>query len=1575
MALQAGDVLAGRYRLLGPLGAGGMASVWLADDLPARKRRVVKVLRLDAPELVEAFRDEFALLSGLTHPCLTRVHDYGSSWVRGELVHYYAAEQVEGTTLEEAARARRQVPLEALLDAVEGLRALHAARICHGDFTPDNVLVRPDGGGVLIDLGCARPFGSRASTLSGTPDFLAPELLDGAAADPRADLFAVGRTLERAVRAARKEAPQLAPWIGRLTAVEPRERPASVDAVLEGLGRAPERGFGAIASSPRLLGREGEIERFLEWLSALRDGAPGPRVLRLAGASGAGTSRLLRELLARAELSLPVLRAAADEAEPVSWLLSTASGVTPPLAGARGALSAKQLLGSVEPPLLLALEDADRLDAAEDELLRAFVRVIDDGARFGLIVSGVEPLAGLAVETIAVPPLERAAVRQWLRGVLSERALGELFDATSGMPGAIEAELSRRATRASRDVAAEPARELSKLIASASPERLARWALLAALGGVLDPADFDLALGDFLELGPVLRRERGLVRLRSREDLPSLIRALPVQSLRAAHLRIADAWLERDVTERAPGVREAELVKHLLLAGELERAASALSRLEPVWREAPRAFARQLRELPASALNPELGLAAAEIALLAADADSALSQATRVLASKPAAELAGRARSLAAEALLRLGKPERAERALKQALARKPGRALAARYLERVARARSQRGDHAGAERAAREGLEGAPDAVTKRALSEALGVAVGYLGRTAEAEQILERVLEELGADGPARDRARVLGAQAIIAFRTGRPLVAAERHRRALELAEQSGLDDLSCVSSLNLGTALQQAGDLGGALESYQRGLSMALALGRDSTELVLRYNLANLRAEIGDFARAERELEALSLRAEAQRLLQLGPMVALLRGEIALCTEELERAERELDAAERAFRERGLDRELVEVECLRAELELSRERAEPARGRARRAAERAAELGVEDLGLRVELTLARAELATDGKAARKRLEAGLGRARALGHELLEAKFATELCRLSLSRAEPDAWSLAERARRLWDRLASNLDEAERESFWRDPRRSVLARLTQRTEPKHRAGEPEVLRRLLSLSRRVNSSLSIERVLDYAVDAAVELTGAERGFLLLAEPGAGPRVAASRAGLDPERGPSLGVVERVLGSQEAVLTTDAAADARFSAQRSVHALRLKSVLAVPISTPERLLGVVYVDSRVQRSRFTESERELLVALSDPIAVALSNARLHFELEQRTRELEEQKRTVERLSAQKDRELRTLREELRAKERALELRYDYSQIIGRGPKMRAVLEQLDRVMDAGVNLLVLGESGTGKELVARALHVNGPRKSGAFVGLNCAALPETLLESELFGHARGAFTGADRDRKGLLLEADGGTLFLDEIGEMPLPTQAKLLRVLQEREVRPLGSTKTQPFDVRLVCATHRDLEAEVAAGRFREDLYYRVAVVVVRLPPLRERLEDLPELVKALLARIAQTAGRAPPELGRDALRALSLHPFPGNVRELENVLTRAVVMSSGKRIEAADLELVTRAAPARTSSTRLEFEREERERILEALRETRWNVSVVSRRLKIPRNTLYRKLERYGLSRTE
>jgi transcriptional regulator with PAS, ATPase and Fis domain len=291
-----------------------------------------------------------------------------------------------------------------------------------------------------------------------------------------------------------------------------------------------------------------------------------------------------------------------------------------------------------------------------------------------------------------------------------------------------------------------------------------------------------------------------------------------------------------------------------------------------------------------------------------------------------------------------------------------------------------------------------------------------------------------------------------------------------------------------------------------------------------------------------------------------------------------------------------------------------------------------------------------------------------------------------------------------------------------------------------------------------------------------------------------------------------------------------------------------------------------------------------------------------------------------------------------------------------------------------LDRVIDSEASVLVLGESGTGKELVARAIHWNGPRKNGPFLGINCAALPEALLESELFGHVRGAFTGAERDKQGLMQAAAGGTLFLDELAELSLATQAKLLRVLQEREVRPLGAEHAVRLDIRLIAATHRDLQAAMSDGKFREDLYYRIAVVSVALPALRERSEDLPLLCQRILERLARDAGKKAPELGQDALRRLAAYPFPGNVRELENVLTRAFVLAGGPKISAEDLDLGDRRAPAVRARSRRDFEADEKERFLTALRAARWNVSVVARSFGIPRNTFYRRLARYGLSRS-
>ncbi|MBW8845788.1 MAG: sigma-54-dependent Fis family transcriptional regulator [Burkholderiales bacterium] len=245
---------------------------------------------------------------------------------------------------------------------------------------------------------------------------------------------------------------------------------------------------------------------------------------------------------------------------------------------------------------------------------------------------------------------------------------------------------------------------------------------------------------------------------------------------------------------------------------------------------------------------------------------------------------------------------------------------------------------------------------------------------------------------------------------------------------------------------------------------------------------------------------------------------------------------------------------------------------------------------------------------------------------------------------------------------------------------------------------------------------------------------------------------------------------------------------------------------------------------------------------------------------------------------------------------------------------LVGESPAIRAVRSLIDKVARSMAPVLVQGESGTGKELVARAIHDHGVRPEGRFVAVNCGAIPENLLEAEFFGYRKGAFTGANEDREGFFQAADGGTLFLDEIGDLPLAMQSKLLRVIQERSVRPVGATAETPINVRILSATHKDLGAEVAGGRFRQDLFYRLNVIQIRVPPLRERLEDLGLISNRVLARIAQDAGVSPtPRLTAGALQTLSRYAFPGNVRELENLLHRALALAGGEWIDADDLGL--------------------------------------------------------------
>ncbi|HRH42312.1 MAG TPA: sigma-54 dependent transcriptional regulator [Pyrinomonadaceae bacterium] len=327
-----------------------------------------------------------------------------------------------------------------------------------------------------------------------------------------------------------------------------------------------------------------------------------------------------------------------------------------------------------------------------------------------------------------------------------------------------------------------------------------------------------------------------------------------------------------------------------------------------------------------------------------------------------------------------------------------------------------------------------------------------------------------------------------------------------------------------------------------------------------------------------------------------------------------------------------------------------------------------------------------------------------------------------------------------------------------------------------------------------------------------------------------------------------------------------------------------------------------------------------------------------------------------------------------RELFQENRSLRRELDKHYSFSEIIGNSASLQAVFRLIEKVASTTANILIQGESGTGKELVARAIHFQSQRSGKPFVAINCGALPESLLESELFGHNKGSFTGATSDKKGLFRAADGGTLFLDEVGEIPIPLQVKLLRALQEHEVTPIGATVPIKFDARIVAATNRNLEEEVAKGNFREDLFYRLNVIEVFLPPLRERREDIPLLVKHFIGKIANEQNSSEKSVTKDAMSALINYHWQGNIRELQNAVERAFILS-GNEIDLESLPPKVRANSNHGFEIRdpdglnPTLEEVERRYVLEIMKSVNQDKSLAANILGIDLSTLYRKLKRY------
>ncbi|MBC7172947.1 MAG: sigma-54-dependent Fis family transcriptional regulator, partial [Polyangiaceae bacterium] len=407
------------------------------------------------------------------------------------------------------------------------------------------------------------------------------------------------------------------------------------------------------------------------------------------------------------------------------------------------------------------------------------------------------------------------------------------------------------------------------------------------------------------------------------------------------------------------------------------------------------------------------------------------------------------------------------------------------------------------------------------------------------------------------------------------------------------------------------------------------------------------------------------------------------------------------------------------------------------------------------------------------------------------------------------------------------------------------------------------------------------------SIPEQIDALLDAVIDVTHASTGFVILLEEGE-PRITAARSVSqktipDGVRQLSDSILARVIETRKPLIVSDALHDTMFRSAESVMNLRLCSVMCAPLITQGQLLGLIYVGNDNVVSLFEESSLDVLTIFAGQAALILQNALL-----------------LDHLTTDHDR----MKEQLKDKQ--------FGDIIGACPSLIDVFRRVEKVAATDISVLITGETGTGKELVARELHRRSPRANGPFIAVNCGAIPESLIESELFGHVRGAFTGAVATRTGRFQQANGGTLFLDEIGELPQQLQVKLLRVLQERVVTKIGDVKPERIDIRVVAATHRHLEDEIAAGRFREDLYYRLNVVNLHLPPLRERGEDVVVLAKFLLGKYAREFGSKVKGFTPDALTALRKHAWPGNVRQLENRLKKAVVLSDKPLVEPADMD---------------------------------------------------------------
>ena len=478
-------------------------------------------------------------------------------------------------------------------------------------------------------------------------------------------------------------------------------------------------------------------------------------------------------------------------------------------------------------------------------------------------------------------------------------------------------------------------------------------------------------------------------------------------------------------------------------------------------------------------------------------------------------------------------------------------------------------------------------------------------------------------------------------------------------------------------------------------------------------------------------------------------------------------------------------------------------------------------------------------------------------------------------------------------------------------------------------------------ESLEKLVDFAAQLMREDSPEKLFRQLLESVVSLTGAEKGFVIVLRDGERQMAAAHNVVSDPSDASKISdsIIDHVIETGRPTIVSDAMRDRKFGKSRSVVDLKLSSVMCVPLMFRNDLLGVLYLGNDAVTGLFTESDLSLLQVWAAQASVTVHAALLLNQLKTTNRNLREQLR-----------------------------RTSQGDIIGSCAPMKQVFRMIRKISPTDISALVLGETGTGKELVAKEIHRLSPRNKQPFVSINCGAIPENLLESELFGHKKGAFTGAVTDKIGKFESANGGTLFLDEIGEMPMNLQVKLLRVLQERVIERVGDLTPRPVDIRVIAATNKDLDEEIREGRFREDLFYRLNEVTLQLPPLRDRGDDIHQLAKFFLNHFAEQYSTKAKGFTNDGVVAMRNYFWPGNVRQMENRIKKAVIMSDRALLNTEDLGI--QASHKRDILPLAEAEEQFKiDYIRDALELNNWNKAQTARDLGVDPRTIFRYIEKF------